>query len=151
MENSTINGLNAKNAKAKTFFQTLNKTNTFAIGWRLQTAKKPETREKRIKAIIEMLKPENLYKKDGSLVWFAKTRFNERVKRMLKEIKKVVENNSSTLISNYELVEIERKMIENYAKLIKVMKTLQNDLKLDESDEAELNVIKGKLNARISQ
>jgi uncharacterized protein YdeI (YjbR/CyaY-like superfamily) len=45
----------AKNAKAKAFFKTLNKTNTFAIGWRLQTAKKPETREKRIKAIIEML------------------------------------------------------------------------------------------------
>jgi uncharacterized protein YdeI (YjbR/CyaY-like superfamily) len=45
----------AKNAKAKEFFKTLNKTNTFSIGWRLQTAKKPETREKRIKAIVEML------------------------------------------------------------------------------------------------
>lgn len=45
----------AKNPKAKDFFQTLNKTNLFSIGWRLQTAKKTETREKRMKAIIEML------------------------------------------------------------------------------------------------
>ncbi len=45
----------ARNRKAKTFFETLNKTNTFAISWRLQTAKKPETRERRMKAIIEML------------------------------------------------------------------------------------------------
>ena len=40
---------------AETFFKTLNKTNLYAIGWRLQTARKPETREKRKKAIIEML------------------------------------------------------------------------------------------------
>lgn len=46
----------SKNKKALAFFNTLNKTNTFAIGWRLQTAKKPETREKRMKAILEMLK-----------------------------------------------------------------------------------------------
>ena len=45
----------SKNKKAKAFFETLNKTNKYAIGWRLQTAKKPETKEKRIKAIIEML------------------------------------------------------------------------------------------------
>lgn len=45
----------ARNAKAKKFFKTLNKTNLYAIAWRLQTAKKPETREKRIKAIIEAL------------------------------------------------------------------------------------------------
>ena len=45
----------AKNPKAKEFFKTLNKTNLFSIGWRLQTAKKPETREKRMKVIIEML------------------------------------------------------------------------------------------------
>lgn len=44
-----------KNKKAKTFFETLNKTNKYAIGWRLQTAKKPETKEKRIKMIVEML------------------------------------------------------------------------------------------------
>jgi uncharacterized protein YdeI (YjbR/CyaY-like superfamily) len=45
----------SKNKKAKAFFETLNKTNKYAIGWRLQTAKKPETKEKRIKTIIEML------------------------------------------------------------------------------------------------
>ena len=45
----------SKNKKAKAFYETLNKTNKYAIGWRLQTAKKPETKEKRIKMIIEML------------------------------------------------------------------------------------------------
>ena len=45
----------SKNKKAKAFFETLNKANKYAIGWRLQTAKKPETKEKRIKTIIEML------------------------------------------------------------------------------------------------
>lgn len=37
------------------FFDKLNKANKYAIAWRLQTAKKPETRSKRLKAIIEML------------------------------------------------------------------------------------------------
>jgi uncharacterized protein YdeI (YjbR/CyaY-like superfamily) len=46
----------AKNKKAQAFFKTLNKTNVFSIVWRLQTAKKPETREKRMTAILEMLK-----------------------------------------------------------------------------------------------
>lgn len=45
----------SKNKKAKAFFETLNKVNTYAITWRLQTAKKPETREKRMKTILEML------------------------------------------------------------------------------------------------
>jgi uncharacterized protein YdeI (YjbR/CyaY-like superfamily) len=45
----------SKNKKARMFFETLNKANTYAIAWRLQTAKKPETREKRMTAIIEML------------------------------------------------------------------------------------------------
>ena len=44
-----------KDKAAYKFFKTLNKTNTFAITWRLQTAKKPETREKRMKAILAML------------------------------------------------------------------------------------------------
>ena len=44
-----------KDKKAKTFFETLNKANTYAITYRLQTAKKPETREKRMRAILEML------------------------------------------------------------------------------------------------
>lgn len=46
----------SKNKKAKTFFDTLNKANLYAIAWRLQTAKKPETREKRMKAILLMMK-----------------------------------------------------------------------------------------------
>ena len=44
-----------KNKKAEAFFLGLNKTNLFSIGFRLQTAKKQETREKRMKEIIEML------------------------------------------------------------------------------------------------
>lgn len=44
-----------KNKKAKAFFESLNKTNKYAITWRLQTAKKPETREKRMNIILEML------------------------------------------------------------------------------------------------
>lgn len=44
-----------KNKKAHAFFKTLNRANTYAIAWRLQTAKKPETRAKRTKAILEML------------------------------------------------------------------------------------------------
>ena len=45
----------AKDKKAEAFFQTLNKTNTYSIAWRLQTAKKPETRARRMKAILTML------------------------------------------------------------------------------------------------
>ena len=44
-----------KDKKAKTFFDSLNKANKYAITWRLQTAKKQETREKRMKMILEML------------------------------------------------------------------------------------------------
>jgi uncharacterized protein YdeI (YjbR/CyaY-like superfamily) len=54
MPEEFLTALNA-NEKAKAFFATLNKTNTYAIGWRLQTAKKPETRTKRIALIIGML------------------------------------------------------------------------------------------------
>ncbi len=45
-----------KDKKAYEFFLSLNKTNTFAIAWRLATAKKPETREKRMKALLEMMR-----------------------------------------------------------------------------------------------
>jgi uncharacterized protein YdeI (YjbR/CyaY-like superfamily) len=41
--------------QAKEFFATLNRTNIYAIAWRLQTAKKPETRQRRLEAIIKML------------------------------------------------------------------------------------------------
>jgi len=51
----------AKDKKAQAFFETLNKTNTYAIGWRLQTAKKPETRQKRMKMILEMLANEEKF------------------------------------------------------------------------------------------
>jgi uncharacterized protein YdeI (YjbR/CyaY-like superfamily) len=45
----------SKNKEAFTFFEGLNRANKYAIGWRLQTAKKAETREKRMRAILEML------------------------------------------------------------------------------------------------
>ena len=45
----------SRNKRAKAFFDTLNKANRYSIVWRLQTAKKPATREKRAKTIIEML------------------------------------------------------------------------------------------------
>jgi uncharacterized protein YdeI (YjbR/CyaY-like superfamily) len=45
----------AQDKAASVFFKTLNKTNLYSIAYRLQTAKKPETREKRIQAIIEKL------------------------------------------------------------------------------------------------
>jgi uncharacterized protein YdeI (YjbR/CyaY-like superfamily) len=45
----------SKNQKAETFFRTLNKANVYSIIYRLQTAKKPETREKRMKMILAML------------------------------------------------------------------------------------------------
>jgi uncharacterized protein YdeI (YjbR/CyaY-like superfamily) len=45
----------AANKKAKSFFETLNQTNLYSIAYRLQTAKRPETRQKRMQAIIEML------------------------------------------------------------------------------------------------
>ena len=45
----------AKNRKAKAFFETLNKTNIYAITYRLGTAKKPETRARRMKLILAML------------------------------------------------------------------------------------------------
>lgn len=50
-----------KDKKAEAFFNTLNKTNRFAIAFRLQTAKKPETRERRMKAILEMMANEKKF------------------------------------------------------------------------------------------
>ena len=40
---------------AKAFFRTLSRTNSYAILWRIQTAKKPETRTRRIREFVEML------------------------------------------------------------------------------------------------
>jgi uncharacterized protein YdeI (YjbR/CyaY-like superfamily) len=44
-----------KSPKAKAFFETLNKTNTYAIAWRLQTAKTEATRARRQEKILAML------------------------------------------------------------------------------------------------
>lgn len=44
-----------RHPKAKAFFKTLSRTNSYAITWRIQTAKKPETRKRRIRTFIEML------------------------------------------------------------------------------------------------
>lgn len=44
-----------RNPKAKQFFETLNKANVYAFCWRVQTAKKPETRKARIEKFIAML------------------------------------------------------------------------------------------------
>ena len=45
----------ARNKKASAFYKTLNKTNLYSIAYRLQTAKRPETKIKWIKSIVEML------------------------------------------------------------------------------------------------
>ena len=44
-----------KSKKAEAFFKTLNKANVYAIVYRLETAEKPETREKRMKTILAMM------------------------------------------------------------------------------------------------
>lgn len=43
------------NPKAKNTFEALDKTNVYAFLWRIQTAKKPETRKARIAKFIDML------------------------------------------------------------------------------------------------
>jgi len=44
-----------KNAKAKTFFATLDSRNRYAVLFRIHTAKKPETRARRIEQFVGML------------------------------------------------------------------------------------------------
>jgi uncharacterized protein YdeI (YjbR/CyaY-like superfamily) len=44
-----------ENKQAKTFFKSLNKSNVYTLAWRLQTAKKPETRQRRFDAMLTML------------------------------------------------------------------------------------------------
>lgn len=44
-----------ENPKAKQIFETLNRANTYAIYWQLETAKRPETRQARIEKFIDML------------------------------------------------------------------------------------------------
>jgi uncharacterized protein YdeI (YjbR/CyaY-like superfamily) len=45
----------AKNKKAKAFFETLNSANRYAVLFRVRTAKKAETRARRIAQLVEML------------------------------------------------------------------------------------------------
>jgi len=45
----------SKDPKAKAFFDSLNKANRYAISYRLQTAKKAETRQRRMETILGML------------------------------------------------------------------------------------------------
>ncbi len=44
-----------RNARAKAFFATLNSANRYAVLWRIQTAKKAETRARRIREFVAML------------------------------------------------------------------------------------------------
>jgi len=44
-----------RHPKAKAFFKSISAANRYAITWRLQTAKKAETRAKRMRTFIEML------------------------------------------------------------------------------------------------
>lgn len=44
-----------RDKKAQTFFESLNKANRYAISYRLQTAKKPETKQRRMEMILAML------------------------------------------------------------------------------------------------
>ena len=46
----------SKHKKSQAFFESLSKSNKYAIAYRLQTAKKVETRERRMKMILEMLR-----------------------------------------------------------------------------------------------
>lgn len=51
-----------KSPAAKAFFETLNRQNRYAIGYRLATARKPETRRRRLEGFIAMLeRGERLY------------------------------------------------------------------------------------------
>lgn len=43
------------NKKAKDFFESLNKTNKYAVIWRIETARTPETRARRLAKLMAML------------------------------------------------------------------------------------------------
>lgn len=45
----------AEHPTAEAFYSTLNKTNQYAILWRITTATQPETRQKRMAALLQML------------------------------------------------------------------------------------------------
>jgi uncharacterized protein YdeI (YjbR/CyaY-like superfamily) len=50
----------ARNAKARAFFATIDGRNRYAKLWRIQTAKKAETRERRIQDFVQMLAKKQL-------------------------------------------------------------------------------------------
>lgn len=45
----------ARNRRAREFFDSLDRANRYAITWRLQTARRPETRARRLETFVEML------------------------------------------------------------------------------------------------
>ena len=45
----------SKNKKALEFYETLDKTNKYTIGWRLQTAKNDEARKKKMEEILSKM------------------------------------------------------------------------------------------------
>jgi uncharacterized protein YdeI (YjbR/CyaY-like superfamily) len=45
-----------ENTEAFSFFNSLNQTNKTMVAWKLQSAKRPETREKRMREMLEMFK-----------------------------------------------------------------------------------------------
>lgn len=45
----------AKHRKARAFFESLDRTNRYAVCWRVQTAKRPETKAKRVETLVAML------------------------------------------------------------------------------------------------
>lgn len=45
----------AENESAREFYESLNKTNTYAIAWRLETAKTPATRQRRFDKLLGMM------------------------------------------------------------------------------------------------
>lgn len=59
---------------AKALFETLNRQNLYAIGYRLQTARTPETRQKRLERILEMLE-------SGQMLYPGKQESNTHVQK----------------------------------------------------------------------
>ena len=45
----------SRNRRAREFFERLDRANRYAITWRLQTAKRPETRARRLEGFVQML------------------------------------------------------------------------------------------------
>lgn len=45
----------AKHRKARAFFEALDAANRYAVCWRVQTAKRPETKAKRVETLVAML------------------------------------------------------------------------------------------------